>query len=110
LNAISHHAQFSKFHFIRLFKKVYGTTPSQYLLKVRLDRAQALLANGYSVFETSALIGFESPTSFAGSFKKQTQYTPSAFQKKQIQRADDIIKHPLKFVPNCFAETHGFKK
>lgn len=31
LNDISDEAYFSKFHFIRLFKSIYGKTPHQYL-------------------------------------------------------------------------------
>ena len=70
LNNISGQAHFSKFHFIRLFKSIYGKTPNNYLIEIRMDNAKVLLAKGHSVLETSIMVGFDSPTSFAGMFKK----------------------------------------
>src|SRR5215831_10079579 len=72
LSAIADEAYFSKFHFIRLFKTAYGRTPHHYLIKVRIDHAQELLAKDVSVGEVSVMVGFESSTSFAALFKKQT--------------------------------------
>ncbi|PZR36256.1 MAG: AraC family transcriptional regulator, partial [Azospira oryzae] len=43
LNNIADQASFSKFHFIRLFKTIYGKTPHHYLTQVRIDQAQLLL-------------------------------------------------------------------
>lgn len=36
----------SPFHFIRLFEAVFGLTPHQYRIALRLDRARDLLARG----------------------------------------------------------------
>src|SRR5882757_2230044 len=83
LDNISGQANFSKFHFIRLFKSIYGKTPNNYLVKIRMDNAKILLAKGCSVSQTSIMVGFESTTSFTGIFKKATGQTPSAFQKAQ---------------------------
>jgi AraC-like DNA-binding protein len=110
LNNISGQANFSKFHFIRLFKSIYGKTPNNYLVKTRIDNAKILLAKGYSVSETSMMVGFESATSFAGVFKKMTGQTASAFQKEQQAKKHAVQENPLRFVPNCFAETHGWTK
>ena len=110
LENIADQAYFSKFHFIRLFKSIYGKTPNNYLIKIRIDSAKILLAKGHSVSETSLMIGFESPTSFTGMFKKIVGKTPSTFQTLQQIKAKSILKNPLLFVPNCFAETHGWTK
>jgi AraC-like DNA-binding protein len=40
LEHISDEAYFSKFHFIRLFKSIYGKTAHQYLTFVRIEKAQ----------------------------------------------------------------------
>ena len=48
LHNISGQAHFSKFHFIRLFKSIYGKTPNNYLVKIRMDNAKILLAKGHS--------------------------------------------------------------
>jgi len=110
LNNISNQAYFSKFHFIRLFKSIYEKTPNHYLIKIRMDNAKILLAKGYSVLETSIMVGFDSPTSFAAMFKKIAGQTPSAFQKEQEIKRNAIQTNPLLFVPNCFAETQGWVK
>ena len=110
LENISQQACFSKFHFIRLFKSVYGHTPKNYLGKVRVERAKEYLSKGYSVLETGYLVGMESPTSFAGLFKKITGETPSGFQKTQQERQKNILRAPLQFVPACFAARHGWSE
>lgn len=110
LDNISDQAHFSKFHFIRLFKLIYGKTPNNYLIKIRMDNAKILLAKGHSVLETSSMVGFDSPTSFTGKFKKTTGQTPSTFQKEQAMKRMAIQKNPLQFVPNCFAQTHDWTK
>lgn len=110
LDNISDQAHFSKFHFIRLFKSIYGQTPNNYLTQVRVENAKKLLAEGHSIAETSLCIGFDSTTSFAGLFKKMTGLSPSAFRKVQEERTMAIQANPLAFVPNCFAETRGWKK
>ena len=82
LDDMAGEAFFSKFHFIRLFKTIYGQTPYQYLKSVRIARAKKLLQKGKSVGETSLAVGFDSTTSFTSLFKKITGSTPSAFLKK----------------------------
>ncbi|GBF39421.1 helix-turn-helix domain-containing protein [Leptospira johnsonii] len=72
----------SKFHYIRLFKSCYGVTPHQYLISVRLRNAKELLLQDNSVSEVCVGVGFESPSSFAGLFKKFTGLSPSSFQSK----------------------------
>ena len=110
LNNICDQANFSKFHFIRLFKSIYGSTPNNYLIKVRMEKAKILLAKGHSVLETSIMVGFDSPTSFAGMFKKHAGQTPSTFQKEQLAQKIAMQLNPLLFVPNCFAENNGWTK
>lgn len=110
LSNIADEAYFSKFHFIRLFKKIYGKTPHHYLTQVRIDRARLLLAQNLSVSEVCFRVGFSSATSFAGLFKKSTGVSPSVYQGRQQKRLSEIASRPLHFVPNCFAETHGWKR
>lgn len=110
LDNIADEAYFSKFHFIRLFKQVYGETPHQYLTKVRMSKAKELLANGFSVSETCSMVGFDSLGSFTGLFKRYMQLSPSAFQRKEKLRIEQVRNLPLHFVPACFAEQHGWKE
>ncbi|MDP4264146.1 MAG: AraC family transcriptional regulator [Bacteroidota bacterium] len=83
LDSMAEEACFSKFHFIRLFKKNYGRTPYQYLTEVRMAAAKELLQSGMPVSEVCASVGFDSVSSFTGLFKKITGTTPFVFQKKK---------------------------
>ncbi|MEJ7683615.1 MAG: AraC family transcriptional regulator [Segetibacter sp.] len=91
INNIADEAYFSKFHFIRLFKNIYGKTPHHYLRQVRIDNAKYLLTKNISISEVCYLVGFESVTSFTGLFKKLVGSTPSAFQQQQ-QNAKQILQ------------------
>jgi AraC-like DNA-binding protein len=108
LDNIAGEAHFSKFHFIRLFKSAYGKTPHHYLTQVRIDHAQVLLANGSSIMDAAFAVGFDSITSFTGLFKRIVRMPPSVFQQRQRARQAALSASPLTFIPNCFAETHGW--
>src|SRR4051794_25976821 len=105
---IADEACFSKFHFARLFRTIYGKTPHQYLTAVRIDRAAELLTNGLSVKETCFAVGFDSVTSFTGLFKRRTGMSPAAFQRERQLALSEIATIPLKHVPNCFVEKNGW--
>jgi len=102
-------ATFSKCHFIRLFKTTYGKSPHQYLTSVRIEKAKQLLQTDITIAEACEQVGFNSITSFAGLFKRTTGLTPSAYQQQQQMRNGEIREQPLKFIPNCFAETKGWR-
>ena len=71
----------SKYHLIRSFKKLYGKTPNQYLILVRINKAKELLRKDNSVLEVCFAVGFDSPTTFAGLFKKLVGSSPRSFKK-----------------------------
>ncbi len=110
LNNIADEACFSKYHFTRLFKNIYGKSPHQYLMQVRIEKAKHFLQMNHTVSETCFLVGFESITSFAGLFKKSEGKTPSEYQRLYRKRNDAIKTAPLNFIPNCFAEQKGWTK
>jgi len=108
LDNIADEAYFSKFHFIRLFKNIYGKTPHQYLTAVRIEKAMLLLRANKPVSEVCFSVGFESVSSFGSLFKRMTGVTPSAFLEKQQQLKLQILNTPLKFVPGCFIHQNGW--
>lgn len=108
LHAIADEAFFSKFHFIRLFKNIYGKTPHQYLTVVRIERAKILLQTEMKIADVCFSVGFESISSFTGLFKRIIAITPSVYQQQQLKRQKEIGMVPLKFIPNCFAEKSGW--
>ena len=108
LDNISDEAYFSKFHFIRLFKNIYGKTPHQYLMQVRMEKAKEFLGKGFSVTDTIYKVGLDSVTTFTGLFKRMSGLTPSAYQRQFFIRQEKIKMNPLDFIPNCFAEQKGW--
>jgi AraC family transcriptional regulator len=78
LEQISSAVFLSKFHFLDTFKSLFGVTPHQYLLELRLQKAWTLLqSKTHSVTEVCYAVGFESPGSFSTSFKKRFRVSPS---------------------------------
>lgn len=110
LSNIADEACFSKFHFTRLFKAIYGKTPHQYLTGVRINRAIELLTDGATVAKACFSVGFDSISSFTGLFRRRTGLTPAAFQKNVLATRDEVSSRPLKFVPNCFVEKRGWSE
>lgn len=108
LNNISDEAYFSKFHFTRLFKSVYGKTPHQYLIAVRIENATRLFRSNKTVSEVCYSIGFESLTTFSGLFKRLVGVSPSTYLAQQQELKKQIMKTPLAFVPGCFAHQQGW--
>lgn len=74
-------AGYSKYHFIRLFKKATGMTPWNYVLHLKVDKAKDLLLESeHSIKEISVLVGFKSPLYFSRIFKQFTGSSPKAFR------------------------------
>lgn len=110
LNCIAGEACFSRFHFIRLFKKIYGCTPHQYLVALRIDAAKELLSQGRPIAVVCREVGLESISSFTGLFKRATGITPASYQQAQQETARQLARTPLQFVPHCFAAANGWAK
>src|SRR5215475_15551278 len=71
LDEISQRAFLSRYHFHRLFTRIYRRTPHQYLTQKRLNKAKDLLAENKPVTEVCTEVGFESIGSFSILFKKE---------------------------------------
>jgi len=110
LDNISDEAFFSKFHFMRQFKKIYGKPPHQYLTMVRIEKAMLLLKTGIPVSTVCYAVGFESIGSFSTLFKRMVGIAPSAYLLTQQQIRAHILHAPLEYIPGCFAEKKGWIK
>lgn len=104
LDTIAEEAHFSKFHFIRLFKRAYGNTPHQYLTSIRIQKARLLLQSPAKISSICFLVGFDSISSFTGLFKKITGVTPSAFQTRQKKRRTLETKTSVQYFPWGFTQ------
>jgi AraC family transcriptional regulator len=80
-------AHLSPFHFARLFKKLTGATPHNYLAALRAARAQALLSEtDLSVTEIGARVGYGSSSHFAKAFRQATGISPRDFRRALVRR------------------------
>ena len=85
LKALAAASYLSPFHFARLFKKLTGATPHNYLAGIRAARAQLLLADPeLSVTEVGARVGYLSASHFTKAFRLATGTTPREFRKALI--------------------------
>lgn len=85
LKALAAASYLSPFHFARLFKKLTGATPHNYLAGIRAARAQLLLADTeLSVTEVGARVGYLSASHFTKAFRLATGTTPREFRKALI--------------------------
>ena len=68
--------------FMRNFKKVYGVSPKQYLLNIRMNNAQNLLeTTDYTVAEIAAIVGYDNSLYFSRIYHKQKGQAPSDYRK-----------------------------
>ncbi|MCG9582019.1 AraC family transcriptional regulator [Vibrio tubiashii] len=80
LDDLAKAAFMSRFHYVRIFKQIYGRTPRNYLRDMRIKKAKHLLKAGNPVTYTCIEVGYESLTTFSSVFKKCTGYSPREFQ------------------------------
>lgn len=89
LKALAAASYLSPFHFARLFKKLTGSTPHNYLAGIRATRAQLLLADTeLSITEVGAQVGYLSASHFTKAFRLATGATPREFRKGLISGDD----------------------
>jgi AraC family transcriptional regulator len=71
----------SQFHFSHLFKQSIGTTPYQYLLQQRVERAKQLLKQtDRSIMDIALLCGFNSHSHLSKQFRQLTGVTPRIYR------------------------------
>ena len=82
LGGAAHQAGLSSFHFLRLFAKVIGVTPHQYLVRSRLRRAARLLADeGRQITDIALDVGFADLSNFVRTFHRAAGVSPRDFRK-----------------------------
>jgi AraC family transcriptional regulator len=83
LDDIASQACMNKFHFLANFKALYGITPHQYIIDLKLQKAHQLLSEQHcSVTRVCYSVGFESLQSFSSLFRRKFKISPSALLRK----------------------------
>jgi AraC-like DNA-binding protein len=106
LEEISQQAFFSRFHFHRLFTKIYRRTPHQYLTRKRIERAKDMLAENKAVTDVCNEVGFESVGSFSVLFKKEIGFAPQYYRNMAWLKKQKQKEQPKSAIPHCFIEQY----
>jgi AraC-like DNA-binding protein len=82
LEQVARQSGVSVFHFLRLFARVTGVTPHQYLVRARLRRAAKLLAQGtLPVGAIAYEVGFGDLSNFVRTFHRAAGRAPREFRQ-----------------------------
>lgn len=85
LDSLAEMSNMSTRNFQRIFKKAVGSSPSAYLIQIRLQKARKLLREGnMSIADIAAEIGFSDANYFIKCFKKETGTTPVKFRMRYV--------------------------
>jgi AraC family transcriptional regulator len=91
LAELSRAAGFTDMHFARLFRASTGVSPHNYVLRRRIDAAQAALMNpNHAMLDVALLVGFRTQAHFSAVFKKLTGLPPRRWRQASLaaRRAD----------------------
>ncbi|MBD2465228.1 helix-turn-helix transcriptional regulator [Oscillatoria sp. FACHB-1407] len=77
-------AKMSQFYFCHLFKQSMGTSPYQFLIQQRVERAKQLLQDEEMTISEIALeCGFSNQSHFTRRFRQLTGITPKVYRNQQ---------------------------
>jgi AraC-like DNA-binding protein len=98
----------SPYHYQRLFTRVFGETPHDFLTRRRIDRARELLAQeNDAITEICLEVGYQSLGSFSMLFRKQVGLSPSEFRRGLRKIFPALTFPPSRLVPGCFLVRYG---
>ena len=75
-------------YLVRMFKEKTGMGIQEYIIKVRMDNAQTLLKNGFSVSTTASMVGYRDSFNFSKMFKKTTGLSPKHYSQAHRKGGD----------------------
>lgn len=88
LDQLSDKLDVSKYHLIRIFTAAAGVTPSEYLTRIRIEKAIHLLRHtDWSVERIAVEVGYSGGSYFIKAFRKLTGLTPGSFRAGEGQPA-----------------------
>jgi len=92
LDTLAKVANFSSFHFHRLFTAWFGETLGEYVRRRRLEMAALRLVAQprLPVLEVALSVGFGSTEAFARAFKARFGSTPTAWRSSQLSNRDQL--------------------
>jgi AraC family transcriptional regulator len=94
LDELAQSVGLSTAHFARMFRKSTGETPHQFVLRLRVERAKAMLrASDARVLDVAMACGFKTPQHFAQVFRDVCRVSPTEYRQDflgyEAAHADD---------------------
>ncbi len=92
VEALSKKIHLSKFYFIKLFRRYLGTTPYDYLLNYRINKAKELLCSTrWSIGDIGLYVGFTGESNFTAQFTRIVAISPLKYRKEHytIEKFED---------------------
>lgn len=81
---------FNASYFGSLFKSINGITFSQYLLKVRINKAKEYLKNTViKVYELASRVGYSDPKYFIRVFKNEVGFSPDEYRRVVLSKKNE---------------------
>ena len=101
ISDLARKANFSSFHFQRIFKSMCGETPYEMILRKRLEKSVFLLKRGdkQSIKDIALASGFTSIENYSRQFKARFKKSPSAFRKDKDFQNSRIYQEPNQLDP-----------
>ena len=98
LESLAAVAAFSPFHFHRVFAAITGETLSDFIRRIRLERAASALAllHDTSVLEIALRYGFSSAATFARAFKRHFGMSATQWREGGARRWSEARRHQSK--------------
>jgi len=86
LESLAEESGYSRAHFLRMFRAATGLTPHQYVLNLRLRRAQERLRQpGSSIIDVVVSCGFASQSHMTSLFRQHLGMTPAQYRREPIE-------------------------
>jgi len=102
---------FTRFHFIRLFKAIFGETPHQYRSRAQVEKAKHLLIlTDLSITDVCMAVGFSSLGSFSALFSRRVGMPPSGFRRRYRRGLGPEPKLPASVIPGCLSLMAGISE
>ena len=101
LDELAAEAGLSRAFLARSFGQLFGTSPHQYLMGLRLEHAKRALAAGASVTEVCYEVGFESLGTFSSTFRRRVGMSPRDWQR-HTRALVQGLGVPSLWIPGCY--------
>ena len=111
VRAVARVSGLTRFHFIRLFKAVFGETPHQYRARAQVEKAKHLLIlSDLSITDVCLAVGLSSLGSFSALFSRRVGMSPSEFRRQHRPTSLSARQLPASLIPGCLSLMAGISE